>query len=108
MASFLADTWPAFYFLYVHAKPKSRQNKIENWIVEPEKSTLQVRIMALPENGKANEAILVLLATTLGIPKSNIKLIRGATARHKVFKIEPWSYAWAQKLPPYKPLPTLF
>jgi uncharacterized protein len=45
---------------------------------------LAVRTTVTPEDGKANEAILGLLAEALGCPKSALMLVRGATARDKV------------------------
>ncbi|CAH2559903.1 DUF167 domain-containing protein [Cardinium endosymbiont of Oedothorax gibbosus] len=96
------------YFLHIYAKPKSHQDKLEYWIKEGNKYILQLRIMAPPEGVKANKAIIALLAKTLDIAKSNITLISGATARHKTFKIAPWSALLAEKLPKRTLLPTLF
>lgn len=96
------------HFLHIYAKPKSRQDKIEHWMQEGEKYILQLRIMAPPEGGKANKAIIALLAKTLDIAKSNISLVSGATARRKTFKIAPWSALLAEKLPKRTPLLTLF
>ncbi|TSJ80699.1 MAG: DUF167 domain-containing protein [Candidatus Cardinium sp.] len=98
----------AIYFLHIHAKPKSHQGKVEHWIEEGGKYRLQLRIMAPPEGGKANKAIIALLAKTLDIAKSNITLVSGATVRRKTFKIVPWSVLLAEKLPKRNPLPTLF
>ena len=96
------------YFLYVYAKPNSHQNKIENWILDREKYLLEVRITAPPQDGKANKAIIELLAKTFGIAKSNISLVGGATTRRKFFKITLFSIALAEKLPEKPQLLTLF
>ena len=96
------------YFLPIYARPKSHQDKIEYWVEEGKTYILQVRIMAPPEGGKANKAIIALLAKTLDIAQSHITLISGATARRKIFKIAPWSALLAEKLPTYPPLRTLF
>lgn len=98
----------SIYFLHIYAKPKSHQDKIEHWIEEGENYRLQLRIMAPPEGGKANKAIIALLAKTLDIAQSNITLVSGAAARRKTFKIVPWSSALAEKLPKQAPLLTLF
>jgi len=42
----------------------------------------------VPENGKANAAVQKLLARALGIAKSRLILIRGHTAREKVFQVD--------------------
>jgi len=44
---------------------------------------LKIRISAVPEGGKANKALIVLLAKKLGLPKSSITFISGETARKK-------------------------
>jgi len=49
---------------------------------------LRVSVTAAPENGKANAAVAKLLAAALGVPKSSLTLIRGATARDKVFRLD--------------------
>ena len=48
---------------------------------------LLVRTTATAEGGKANEAILRLLAHALGQPVSSIQLLRGETGRTKVVRI---------------------
>lgn len=48
---------------------------------------LKLRVAAPPVEGRANEAARVLLAELLGVPKSSVALVRGATARSKQFLI---------------------
>ncbi|MGR3483300.1 DUF167 domain-containing protein [Salipiger marinus] len=50
---------------------------------------LRVTVTTVPEDGKANAVVVQLLAKALGIPKSRLTLIRGATSRDKLFRIEP-------------------
>ncbi|MFV0491585.1 MAG: DUF167 domain-containing protein [Pseudorhodobacter sp.] len=49
---------------------------------------LRAQVTAPPEAGKANHEVQRLLAAALGIAPSRLRLIRGATARDKVFRIE--------------------
>ena len=44
---------------------------------------IQVRVTATPEAGKANAAVLALLAKALGVPKSALSIVRGETGRDK-------------------------
>ena len=46
-----------------------------------------IKVTAPPENGKANAAVQKLLAKSLGIAKSRVQLMRGATSRNKVFQV---------------------
>lgn len=48
---------------------------------------LQVRATATPEGGKANEAVLRLLAAALGEPVSELELLRGSTGRNKIVRV---------------------
>jgi uncharacterized protein YggU (UPF0235/DUF167 family) len=41
-----------------------------------------------PIGGKANEAVIRVLAEYLGVPRSHIELVSSATARHKRFRID--------------------
>lgn len=49
---------------------------------------LRVQVTAVPEDGRANKAVVELLAEALGVAKSRLTLIRGATARDKVFRLD--------------------
>lgn len=49
---------------------------------------LRVQVTAVPEDGRANKAVVELLAEALGVAKSRLTLVRGATARDKVFRLD--------------------
>lgn len=46
-----------------------------------------VKVRAQPEDGKANAAMLDLLASALGLATSRLRLLRGATGRDKQVQI---------------------
>lgn len=48
----------------------------------------KVRVTALPEDGKANAAVAELLAGALGVARTRLRLLRGATSRDKVFGLD--------------------
>lgn len=48
---------------------------------------LKVAVTAAPEGGKANAALLKLLAKTWKLPKTSLTVATGATARHKVVRV---------------------
>lgn len=66
----------------VRATPKAARDRI---VVEGE--AIRVYVTAAPEDGKANEAVRILLARALGLAKSRLTLVRGQAARDKVFRI---------------------
>ena len=45
---------------------------------------LLVKVRASPEGGKANDAVIELLACALDLPPSRLHLLRGATNRNKL------------------------
>jgi len=48
---------------------------------------LRVRIGAVAERGKANAALVALVAKTLGLPKSAVRVKAGATSSRKTLEI---------------------
>ena len=48
---------------------------------------LLVKVRVKPEDGKANEAVLRMLADALGIATSRLRMLRGATGRDKLVRI---------------------
>ncbi len=69
--------------LRVRAKPKSKVECVK----EIEKDLYEVAVKEPPEDGKANERIIELLAEHFGVSKSKVKLLKGHTSRLKVFEI---------------------
>lgn len=69
--------------LAVRVTPKARRNAV---ILDAQ--GMRVLVTAVPEKGKANEAVAKLLAKSLGVAKSRLKLIRGETSRDKVFRLD--------------------
>lgn len=49
---------------------------------------LHVRVAAPAVDGAANEALLRLLAAELSLPRSGLRLVTGATGRHKRIEVE--------------------
>ena len=48
----------------------------------------KIAVSAPPEKGKANKAVIALLADLLGIAERNISVVAGATSMHKTLRIE--------------------
>ncbi|MBX3457244.1 MAG: DUF167 domain-containing protein [Candidatus Paracaedibacteraceae bacterium] len=49
---------------------------------------LKVSVTAIPEDNKANKALIALLAKQLKVPKSGIKIVQGQTSRNKILRID--------------------
>lgn len=68
--------------LAVKVTPGARSEGLE--IVE---GRLLVKVRAKPEDGKATEAVIELVAQALGMGSSRVTLLRGATSREKLLSI---------------------
>jgi uncharacterized protein (TIGR00251 family) len=48
----------------------------------------RARIAAPPERGRANEALIELLADTLAVPRSSVRVVSGLAAKKKVVEVD--------------------
>jgi len=62
--------------------PKAKQNKV---VVEHDR--LKVYLTAPPVEGKANQALMEILAEHYGVRRSQVKIISGLKGRDKVVEI---------------------
>lgn len=67
----------------VHVIPRSSKNTL---VLDGE--VLKVWLSAAPVDGAANEALIKLLAARLHLPKSALRIVRGASGRQKILEIE--------------------
>ena len=68
----------------LHVTPRARRTEI---LMTPE-GLIKVSVTTAPEDGKATAAVAELLAHALGVAKSRLTLIKGATSRDKVFRLD--------------------
>ncbi len=69
--------------LEVGVVPNASSNKITGWQGE----TLKVKLMAPPENGRANKSLTEFLSHRLKLPRFSITLVRGEKSRRKIVEI---------------------
>lgn len=62
-------------------------NASKNELVEKTDTYLKVRLNAIPEKGKANEALIKFLAKEFGIRQSDITIIKGLSSKQKKVEI---------------------
>lgn len=74
--------------LHIRLTPKASSNRIGGEHVLPDGTKqLKAYVTAVPENGKANEALIALLSKHFKVPKSAITLLKGHTDRNKLLEI---------------------
>lgn len=73
--------------LRLKVQPKARRETIAGFAPDPDGAALKVSVGAPPEDGKANAAVIALLAKALGVAKSAVSVVSGATDRRKLVEI---------------------
>jgi uncharacterized protein (TIGR00251 family) len=68
----------------VRVTPRARHNTVSGVI----NGALHIRTTAPPADGKANKAVIGLLAGFLDVPQSSVSLLRGQTRRDKSFLVK--------------------
>jgi hypothetical protein len=75
--------------LTVRLTPRGGRDVIDGWIDAADgQCTLRVRVAAPASEGRANEALIRLLAKTAGVPFSAVRIISGAHSRRKLVEID--------------------
>lgn len=67
----------------VRVIPRAKLNRVE---IQPD-GIVRVHTTTAPSDGKATADVIKMLAEHYNVPKTSIKLVRGATSRDKVFDI---------------------
>ena len=67
----------------VYLQPRSSRNEI----IGPYRDGIKVKVTAPPAEGKANEALLRLLAKELDVAPSCIEIVKGYHSREKTLRI---------------------
>ena len=70
--------------IHVKVVPGSSRDSIVGWLGE----ALKIKVQAPPEKGRANEAVITLLAGALAIDSSLITVVSGHTSPAKVLEID--------------------
>ncbi|MCL6682307.1 DUF167 domain-containing protein [Sphingomonas alba] len=74
--------------LAIRVTPRSAKPGLGEWKTDPgRRPFLEVRVAAAPADGSANEEVIKLIANALGVPKSEVRIVSGATARLKRLEV---------------------
>ena len=73
----------------VKLTPKGGRDAIDGWWTDSAGNpALKARVAAPPEDGKANTALIGLLAKALEVRKSDVRIASGATSRLKLIEVD--------------------
>ena len=68
----------------VHVQPRASKTELTGL----HDGRLKIRLAAPPVDGAANAALVEFIADKLGIAKSRVRVVAGATSRRKVVEVE--------------------
>ena len=68
----------------VRVQPGASRSQVVGYHMD----VLRLRVTAQPQDGKANAAVVSLLAETLGVPKRQVHIIRGLASRDKLVAVD--------------------
>jgi uncharacterized protein (TIGR00251 family) len=72
----------------VRLTPKAARDEIIGIEAFGDETVLKARVRALPEDGRANEALEKLIAAWLGVPPSSVKVTQGGKSRLKQVTVD--------------------
>jgi len=81
--------------LAIRVTPRAKRNEIVEVMAD---DTIKVRLTAPPVEGKANQTLVDFLSEILGVNKSRIEIVGGATSRDKLVTILDLPAAEAQAI----------
>ena len=68
----------------VRVRPRASRNRVGEY----RDGTLQISVTAPPQDGRANAAALEVMAESLGVAKSRLRIVRGLSYRDKVIAVD--------------------
>lgn len=74
-------------YLDVKVIPKAAKTMFAGVLPEESGEVVKVKVAAVPEKGKANEALCRFFAETFAVHKNAVAVVRGQTSQRKVVKI---------------------
>lgn len=77
------------YRLTVRVTPKGGRDAADGWMLdEAGRPVLKLRVSAAASDGAANAAVVALIAKSLKVPKSAVRIAAGETSRVKRLEID--------------------
>jgi len=67
----------------VKTTPKAKKNLVKDL----GNNKYKVYVTSAPEDGKANKAVIKLLAEFFAVSRSSVRMVKGETARNKIVEI---------------------
>jgi len=68
--------------IHVKVKPNSKTQEVSQ-----EGNSFTVKVKEPPREGKANQAVVKLLAEHFGVPQSRVRILSGFGSRNKVIEV---------------------
>jgi len=83
----------------IRVSPRARSSRIDGTVADADgRRAVKIAVTSVPEGGKANAAVIALLAKAWHVPKSSITIEAGAAARRKILRIKGDAGALKQRI----------
>ena len=69
--------------IWVTVKPRAKMEEVS----KTDEGQYLASVHAPPQEGKANKALIELLANYFSVPKSSVRIVRGQTGRKKLIEV---------------------
>lgn len=83
-----------FFLLKVRAVPNAKKTQVVGFLGD----AVKIKVQAVPEGGRANKELETFLAESLALPRKQVSVQVGETARDKLIRIEGIERDWALKI----------
>ena len=74
----------AFFLLKIRAVPNAKKTQVVGYLGD----AVKIKVQAVPEGGRANKELEEFFAEKLSLPRKNVCVSVGETARDKLIRIE--------------------
>lgn len=74
--------------IFIRLTPGARRDALGASMQVGDRTCLQAHVRAIPEDGKANRALIDLLSGELGVPPSTLSLASGQSSRLKTVRLQ--------------------
>ena len=75
--------------LHVRLIPRGGKDQLDGWETDGlGRSVLKARVASIPSEGQANASLVALVASSLGVSPSKVRITKGRRSRLKTLEIE--------------------
>lgn len=75
--------------LHIRLIPRGGEDRLEGWEMDGlGQSVLKARVTTIPSEGQANASLVTLVASSLGVAPTKVRIAKGRRSRLKTLEVE--------------------